>query len=69
MWVETPPDINTEDMLLVAVDNKVAYIYGSAFYVNDKGQNKIRLCYSQPPVDSITEGVKMLGEAQKEQLS
>jgi len=56
-------------MLLVAVDNKVAYVYGSAFYVNNIGQNKIRLCYSQLPVDSIPEGVKRLGEVLKEQLS
>ena len=68
LWVELPKHLNADTMFYKAVDKKVAYVIGSAFYPDGKGQNTLRLNFSYPTHDNLHEGVKRLAEVIKENL-
>ncbi len=61
IWVELPEGINTREVLLEAVKEKVAYIPGGGFFPNGGGENTIRLNFSNMPDEKIQEGIKRLG--------
>jgi len=69
LWVELPERYNVTELLPRAVEKKVAYIPGSAFYPDGSGHNSMRLNFSKPTVDEIEEGIKRLGEMFKETLT
>jgi DNA-binding transcriptional MocR family regulator len=46
---------------LAIKEEKVAYIPGGAFFVDGRGQNTIRLAFSQVGEDELTEGIIRLG--------
>jgi DNA-binding transcriptional MocR family regulator len=48
-------------MLAAAVERRVAYVPGTAFYPDGRGRNKMRLAFCYPTEDDITEGVRRLG--------
>jgi 2-aminoadipate transaminase len=50
------------------VENKVAYVIGSAFYCNGKGQNTMRLNFSFPSEKQIEEGIKRLAKMVREDM-
>lgn len=60
VWVTTP-GIDTPSLLTEAVDRKVAYVPGTAFYPDGRGRDRMRLSYCYPPEDEIREGVRRLG--------
>ncbi len=62
VWVTLPERYNTTEMFKKALENKVAYIVGSAFYANGKGHNTFRLNFSFPTLDKIEEGIKRIGK-------
>ena len=45
-WVRTPEQIDTQEMLSKAVNEKVAYVPGSPFYAKGGGHNTMRLNFS-----------------------
>jgi DNA-binding transcriptional MocR family regulator len=57
-------------MLAAAVERRVAYVPGTAFYADGRGTNKLRLAFCYPPEDRIREGVARLGAllAEEQQL-
>jgi 2-aminoadipate transaminase len=65
LWVVVPPEIDTEKMFLTAVENKVAYVIGSAFFHDNSGKNTMRLNFSYATLDQIDEGIKRLASAIK----
>ncbi|HDM66853.1 MAG TPA: PLP-dependent aminotransferase family protein [Thermoplasmatales archaeon] len=68
-WVTLPEGIDTEVMFLDALKNKVAYVYGKAFYVDGGGARSMRLNFSYASNDKIEEGIKRLGRVIEEKLS
>lgn len=61
LWLELPAGMNADEMIYKAIDAKVAYVIGSAFFPQGGGLNTMRLNFSAPSVDDIYEGMKRLG--------
>jgi DNA-binding transcriptional MocR family regulator len=61
VWVTLPAWIDTRAMLAAAVERRVAYVPGTAFYADGRGGNQMRLAFCHPPEDRIREGIARLG--------
>jgi 2-aminoadipate transaminase len=61
VWVSLPEWFDTQAMLASAVERRVAYVPGTAFYPDSRGRNQMRLAFCYPTVDRIREGVARLG--------
>jgi 2-aminoadipate transaminase len=70
VWVTLPDWVDARAMLAAAVERRVAYVPGTAFYPDGRGANQMRLAFCHPPEDRIREGVARLGGllADEEQL-
>lgn len=70
VWVTLPSYFDTRTLLAAAVERRVAYVPGTAFYPDGRGTDKMRLAFCYPTEDRIEEGVKRLGEllADEEEL-
>jgi len=68
LWVKMPEGVNTSEMLMEAVRSGVGYIPGSNFFADPSITNYIRLNYSFPSEDDITEGIRILGSLLKEKV-
>lgn len=62
VWLTLPEFIDTREMFPRAVERNVAYVVGSAFFVDGGGQNAIRLAFCEPTPELIREGIKRLAE-------
>jgi 2-aminoadipate transaminase len=67
VWASLPEYIDTQAMLAAAVDRKVAYVPGTAFYPDGRGNDQMRLAFCYPSEDSIREGIARLGVLLAEQ--
>ncbi len=61
LWVRTPENVDTMDLLETAVAEKVAYVPGTVFYPDGSGRNTMRLNFSNATPEKIREGIKRLG--------
>lgn len=68
VWVALPPEVDAWEMFPRAVENKVAYIPGSAFAIHGNHRNTLRLNFSNVSPERIREGVARLAEVIKETL-
>ena len=68
LWVKLPKKMNANELFPKAVENKVAYVVGSAFHCNGKGQNTMRLNFSYPSEKQIDEGIQRLAKVVKENM-
>jgi len=68
LWVQLPESINVEEMFYSAIDKKVAYVVGTAFYPDNGGTNAMRLNFSFPSENEIVEGVKRLAKVIEKRL-
>ncbi len=69
LWVRMPEQIDSEELLRIAVDEKVAFVPGSAFYPDGQGgRNCMRLNFSYSKPEIIQEGIQRLGRAIKRML-
>jgi 2-aminoadipate transaminase len=68
LWVKLPKKMSANKLLPKAIENKVAYVIGSAFHCNGKGQNTMRLNFSYPSEQQIDEGIKRLAKMIKENM-
>jgi 2-aminoadipate transaminase len=70
VWVTLPEYFDTPNLLAAAVERKVAYVPGTAFYPDGRGRQQMRLSFCYPTEDRIEEGVRRLGEllADEEEL-
>ena len=67
-WAEMPEKISGRDLFMTALEKKVAFVPGGAFYPNGGHENTMRLNYSNMPPEKIVEGIRRLGEALREAL-
>ncbi len=61
IWAVLPEHLNATDILMEAVDERVAFVPGSAFYDDGSGKNTMRLNFSNASPDKIDEGMARLG--------
>ncbi len=63
LWVTLPEHVDTAELLQVALEEKVAFVPGFAFYPDGAGRNSMRLNFSNAQPEMIEEGIKRLGRA------
>jgi len=69
LWVRMPESLDAQELLTVAVEEKVAFVPGHAFYPGGNGgHNCMRLNFSYSPPDVIEEGIARLGRAIKRMM-
>jgi 2-aminoadipate transaminase len=68
LWVRLPKKMDADALFPKAVENKVAYVVGSAFHCNGKGQNTMRLNFSYASEEQIEEGIKRLANMVRENM-
>ena len=68
VFVTLPEYINTDEIFLEAIEEKVAYVPGGPFFANGKGQNTMRLSFCYPNEKNIEEGIKRLGQVIKKKI-
>ena len=61
VWVTLPDWVDTRALLAAAVERRVAYVPGTAFYPDGRGTNQMRLAFCLPTEERIREGVARLG--------
>lgn len=59
-WAKLPQGIDTTPMLKQAIANKVAYVPGNSFFVDESGPNTMRINFSHPADDMLPVGVDRL---------
>ncbi|MEW5988560.1 MAG: PLP-dependent aminotransferase family protein [Chloroflexota bacterium] len=68
LWVTLPEELDTTHLLEKAIENKVAFVPGTAFYPGDGGHNTFRLNFSNAQPEQIEIGIKRLGEVLAQEL-
>ena len=68
IWVTLPEFLDTEKMLPLAINQKVAYVPGTAFYADGTGANQMRLNFSYANEELIAEGIKRLGKVIRKEI-
>jgi 2-aminoadipate transaminase len=64
LWARVPDGLDTEELLALAVEEKVAFVPGHAFYPGGSdGRCCMRLNFSNQPPELIEEGIARLGRA------
>lgn len=67
-WVELQKNINGKDLLMKAVEMKVAFVPGGSFFPNRGHDNTMRINFSNMPEDKIVEGMKRISIVLKEEI-
>ncbi len=62
LWLKLPGYMDTVEMIEQAVQKRVAYVVGSAFYTDGSGRNEMRLNFSYPTEEQIVTGIGRLAE-------
>jgi 2-aminoadipate transaminase len=68
LWVTVPEEIDTAELLEDAVEEKVAFVPGFAFFADGQGHNTMRLNFSYCAPEVIQEGIRRLGKAIEKRL-
>ena len=68
LWASLPAHLSADAMLERAVEQRVIYVAGSAFFVDGSGANLMRLSFSLPSEERIVEGVRRLATLIKQEL-
>jgi len=69
VWAELPLGIDTRELLLEALQEKVAFVPGQGFHPDFSGSNTMRLNFSNVPPDQLREGIRRLGLAIQRRLA
>ncbi|MBE0635774.1 PLP-dependent aminotransferase family protein [Candidatus Bipolaricaulota bacterium] len=69
VWVWLPEGIDAQDMLARAIEQKVAYVPGSAAFVDGSGHNTMRLAFSSSTPEKINEGIRRLASVVKAEIA
>ena len=69
LWATLPEGWEDEDLLARALDQRLVFVVGSAFYVDGTGHDRIRLSFSAPSPERIREGARRLAAAMHRDIS
>jgi len=61
VWLQLPAGHDADALLPLAIERKVAFVPGSAFYIDAIRRDVIRLNFSNQPPSAIVEGMRRLG--------
>ena len=65
LWATLAAGYDDTSLLERALEQRLVFVIGSAFYVDGTGHDRIRLSFSAPSVERIQEGVRRLASAMK----
>lgn len=68
VWARLPEYMDTTEMLAEAIQEKVAYVPGRAFFPDGSGKNYMRLSFCYPTEQDIREGIRRLGTVIENQM-
>lgn len=68
LWLSLPKRVDTDAMVMKAIERKVAYVVGSAFYFDDPERNAMRINFSYSTREQIEEGVSRLAAVIADEL-
>ena len=68
LWAQLPEGYDDETLLTRALEHRLIFVIGSAFYVDGTGHDRIRLSFSAPTPERIEEGARRLAAAMKPAL-
>lgn len=68
VWVTLPEGIDTQAMLPRGVDQRVAFVPGTAFYADGQGSRNARLSYCFPPAERIVTGVERFADVVRHEM-
>jgi len=68
LWITLPERISSLDLFNLAIKENIAFVPGSAFYVDGGGNNTLRLNFSNSDEEKIEEGINRLAKVIKELL-
>lgn len=68
LFLTCPEYIDTNEMFKKAIEKNVAYVSGTSFYCNGKGNNTMRLNFSFCDKEINVEGIKRLAEVIKTEI-
>jgi 2-aminoadipate transaminase len=69
VWAELPRHVDTRELLLDAIQERVAFVPGQGFHPDHSGTNTMRLNFSNVPPEQLREGIRRLGRAIQRRLS
>jgi 2-aminoadipate transaminase len=69
IWLTMPDSLNAREILLKAIEKKVAFVDGAGFYVNGKGKNTARFAFSEAGPHEIRMGIERLGLILNEEMN
>ena len=61
LWVGLPEGVDCLELIQDAIEQKVAFVPGTAFYADGRGHDTLRLTFATCSADMIQEGIKRLG--------
>lgn len=68
VWVTLPEGLDSQALLPRAVNERVAYVPGTAFYADGFGSRNMRVSYCFPTPERIYEGTRRLGKVIADEL-
>lgn len=68
LWTEVDPSIDTTALIKKALEKKVAYVSGAAFFPHGEKRNNMRLNFTYSDDEEIREGISRLGEVVSQEL-
>lgn len=68
IWVTLPGAIDTSATLRRAIEAKVAYVPGAAFFADGAGTNTMRLNFTNASIGEIDEGIARLGRFFRQEM-
>lgn len=69
LWATLPNDLDSGEVLKSALKKRVAFVTGGAFYPDPQdGKSNMRLNFTHPADDMITEGLRRLGSVVNQEI-
>ena len=68
LWATLPSTLSALDLFDRAIQEKVAFVPGTPFFVNGEGTHNMRLNFSNADESRIEEGIRRLGHILKKLL-
>jgi 2-aminoadipate transaminase len=68
LWATLPEHIDSKDLLMDAIQKKVAFVPGESFFPQNGRKNHMRLNFSYSVPEKINEGISVLGTVIKDYL-
>lgn len=63
LWVKLPEAVDSQELLEKALQEKVAFVPGTAFYADGRGRDAMRLTFATCSTEKIDQGIRRLGKA------